>query len=402
LEGRDNLFEDDLKDAKNLLDDLIKNTEQSNQEWLLENTEKWCQEKAIFLGIQECINILDESNKKQTKTKGAIPQILSEALSVSFDPNIGHDYIEDAESRFEFYHRIENRIPFDLDYFNRITNGGLAPKTLSVILAGTNVGKSLAMCHMAAAALAQNFNVLYITLEMAQEKIASRIDANLLDTPLDLLLKLPKITYDKKIENLRSRVKGKLIIKEYPTASASVINFRNLLIELKLKKQFKPDLIVIDYLNICCSARLKMGATINSYTYVKAIAEEIRGLAQEYAVPILSATQTNRSGSTDSDPDMTSTGESFGLPQTVDNLWAMINNEDFEAMRRIMFKQLKNRDNDVTKYKRFLVGIDRSRMKLFDVDDSEQNNLVDDSQTPEAIYSSIGKNNSSSNKSLFK
>jgi archaellum biogenesis ATPase FlaH len=297
LEARSDVFEDDFKAANTLIENIQKDQEQSNLDWLVETTEKWCQEKALHGAILESITILDNKDgKKQTKSKGAIPQILTEALGVSFDPNVGHDYLEDATNRYEFYHRVERKIPFDLEYFNRITRGGLAPKTLSVILAGPNVGKSLAMCHFAASALTQNYNVLYITMEMSQERIASRIDANLLDTPLNTILSLPKDTYERKIAHLKSTMKGKLIVKEYPTAGASTIHFRNLLNELNLKKQFKPDLVCVDYLNICCSARLKMGATINSYTYVKAIAEELRGLAIEYNLPIISATQTTRSG----------------------------------------------------------------------------------------------------------
>jgi hypothetical protein len=393
LESRNDVFEDDFKDANTLLEALQKDTEESLLDWLVSETEKWCQEKALHGAILESITILDNKDgKKQTKSKGAIPQILTEALGVSFDPNVGHDYLEDSSDRFDFYHRVERKIPFDLEYFNRITRGGLAPKTLSVILAGPNVGKSLAMCHFAASALTQNYNVLYITMEMSQERIASRIDANLLDTPLNTILSLPKNAYEKKIAALKAGVKGKLIVKEYPTAGASTIHFRNLLNELNLKKQFKPDLVCVDYLNICCSARLKMGATINSYTYVKAIAEELRGLAIEYNLPIISATQTTRSGSTNSDPDMTDTSESFGLPATVDNLWGFINNEELESMQKIMVKQLKNRDNDVTVNKRFLIGIDRSRMKLYDIDESEQNLITDDSKTPENVYKTVGQN----------
>jgi replicative DNA helicase len=393
LESKDGVFEEDFKDAQILIDAITKDKEDSDELWLLEITEKWCQEKAIYNAIKESIIILDDKeSKKQTKTKGAIPHILAEALGVSFDPNVGHDYLEDADTRFEFYHRKEVLIPFDLEYMNRITGGGLAPKTLSVILAGPNVGKSLSMCHIAAAALASGYNVLYITMEMAQERIASRIDANLLDLPLDTIKALPKENYDRRIAALKTKVKGKLIVKEYPTAAASVTHFRNLLNELKLKKQFKPALICVDYLNICCSSRLKMGSTVNSYTYVKAIAEELRGLAVEYNVPIVSATQTTRSGSTNSDPDMTDTSESFGLPATVDNLWAFINNDELEKMNKVMVKQLKNRDNDVTKNKRFLLGIDRTRMRLYDIDESEQNLISDDSKTPENVYKSVGQN----------
>jgi hypothetical protein len=393
LEARDNVFEDDFKDAGTLIEAIAADKEESPQEWLEKETEKWCQEKALHVGMLECIEILDnKTGKKQTKGKGEIPDILTKALSISFDPNVGHDYMEDSDKRFDFYHRIEDKIPFDLDYFNRITGGGLVPKTLSVILAPPNVGKSLAMCHISAAALRQGYDVLYITMEMSQERIGSRIDANLLDVPLNTVFTMPRDTYERKIAHMKSYVKGRLLVKEYPTAGASVIHFRNLLTELKIKKQFKPKLICIDYLNICCSSRLRLGATVNSYTYIKAIAEELRGLMQEYDAAGLSATQTTRSGSTNSDPDMTDTSESFGLPATVDNLWAFINNDELEGMNKLMIKQLKNRDNDVTKNKRFLIGVDRPRMRLYDIDESEQNLMTDESKTPENVYKTVGQN----------
>ncbi len=393
LENKEDIFEEEFKESMSLVSELFKDNEESQIDWLIENTEKWCQEKALHNAIMESINILDnKEGKKQIKSKGSIPEILSEALAISFDPNIGHDYLEDYGSRYEFYHKKQILIPFDISYFNRITGGGLAPKTLSIILAPPNVGKSLSMCHFASAALYQGYNVLYITLEMSQERIASRIDANLLDTPLDMIMTMPKENYDRRIINLKQKVKGKLFIKEYPTAAASVTNFRNLLLELRLKKQFKPSIIFIDYLNICCSSRLRMGSTVNSYTYIKAIAEEFRGLAVEYNLPIVSATQTTRTGASSSDLEMTDTSESFGLPATVDNLWGFINSEELEKENKLMIKQIKNRDNDVTKNKRFLVGIDRSKMRLYDIPESEQNLITDESQTPENIYKGIGKN----------
>ena len=393
LANKDGVYEDEFKDAASLIDILSKDSEDSDPKWLEETTEKWCQEKALYGGIMESIEILDNKDgKKNTKSKGAIPQILKEALGVSFDPNVGHDYMLDYDQRYDFYHRKEKRIPFDIDLFNKITNGGLCPKTLSIILAGTNVGKSLIMCHFAAAAMSQGFNVLYITMEMSEQRIASRIDANLLDIPLDTIVTMPKDNYEKRMLSLKSKIKGKLIIKEYPTAGASAIHFRNLLNEANLKKQFKPDIIFVDYLNICCSSRLKMGQTVNSYTYIKAIAEELRGLAVEFNLPIVSATQTTRSGYGSSDPGLEDTSESFGLPATADFMFVAVNTEELEKCGHLMIKQLKNRDNDVTKHKRFLVGIDRSRMRLYNIDDSQQTLISDESQTPEVIYKGVGKN----------
>ena len=321
------------------------------------------------------ISILD--GKDKTNDKGAIPKILSDALAISFDTTVGHDYLQDSDERYEFYHRKEERIPFDLDIFNKITKGGLPAKTLNIALAGTGVGKSLFMCHMAAGAMVQGRNVLYITLEMAEEKIAERIDANLLNVTLDDLMELPKDLYDKKVERVKTKTTGKLIIKEYPTASASTIHFRTLLNELNLKKSFIPDIIFVDYLNICCSARIRAGSNINSYTYVKSIAEELRGLAVEYNLPIVSATQTTRSGFTSSDPGLEDTSESFGLPATADLMFALITSEDLEALGQIMVKQLKNRYNDPSYYKRFTVGVDRAKMKLYDIDQSGQMNIID-------------------------
>jgi replicative DNA helicase len=318
--------------------------------------------------------------KDKTQEKGAIPKILSDALAVSFDNSVGHDYLENSDERYEFYHRKEERIPFDLEYFNKITKGGLPAKTLNIALAGTGVGKSLFMCHVAAGCMSQGKNVLYITMEMAEERIAERIDANLLDTTVDSLVELPKEMFDRKIARLREKTTGKLIIKEYPTASASSIHFRTLLNELNLKKSFVPDIIFIDYLNICCSARIKASANVNSYTYVKAIAEELRGLAVEFGVPIVSATQTTRSGFGSSDPGLEDTSESFGLPATADLMFALISSEELESVGQIMVKQLKNRYNDPTYFKRFTLGIDRSKMKLFDIAQSEQENIVDSGQ----------------------
>ena len=326
----------------------------------------------------ESISILD--NPKSTTDKGAIPDILSDALSVSFDPHVGHDYIDDSSDRFDYYHRIEERIPFDLDYFNRITKGGLPQKTLNICLAGTGVGKSLFMCHVASSCLAQNQNVLYITLEMAEEKIAERIDANLLDIAVDDLHNLPQDLYDKKINNLSKTTKGKLIIKEYPTASANVNHFRSLLNELNLKRSFVPDIIFVDYLNICTSSRIKSGSNVNSYTLIKSIAEELRGLAVENKLPIVSATQTTRSGYSNTDVGLEDTSESFGLPATADLMFAIISTEQMEEVGQILVKQLKNRYNDPTLNRKFAVGIDRSKMRLFDVSQVAQDELVDTGQ----------------------
>ena len=370
------LTEEQVRGSIEILNDIKANKDDPTDiQWLTEHTEKFCQDKALYNAIMESVTILDD--KFGTKAKGEIPKILSDALGVSFDRNVGHDYINDYEERFEFYHRKEERIPFDLDFFNKITKGGLPNKTLNIALAGTGVGKSLFMCHMAAGAMVQGKNVLYITLEMAEEKIAERIDANLLNVTLDDLMELPKDLYDKKVERVKTKTTGKLIIKEYPTASASTIHFRTLLNELNLKKSFIPDIIFVDYLNICCSARIRAGSNINSYTYVKSIAEELRGLAVEYNLPIVSATQTTRSGFTSSDPGLEDTSESFGLPATADLMFALITSEDLEALGQIMVKQLKNRYNDPSYYKRFTVGVDRAKMKLYDIDQSGQMNIID-------------------------
>jgi len=346
-------------------------------EWLINTTEKWCKDRAVYLSLLESIKIAD--GKDKTKSRDAIPSILSEALGVCFDEHVGHDYIDDFETRYDFYHRKEEKIPFDLEFFNKITKGGLPSKTLNIALAGTGVGKSLFMCHVAASSLLQGKNVLYITLEMAEERIAERIDANLLNINIQQLVDLPKQMYETKIIKLAQKTVGKLIIKEYPTASAHSGHFTSLLNELALKKGFKPDIIFIDYLNICASSRYK-GSIVNSYTYVKAIAEELRGLAVEFNVPIVSATQTTRSGYSSTDVDLTDTSESFGLPATADLMFALISTEELEQLNQILVKQLKNRYNDPTMNKRFIIGIDRAKMRLYDVDQSAQTDLVDSGQ----------------------
>ena len=374
-----NITDAEVEKCEEYLQEIEKTkSEQSQIQWLVDKTEKFCQEKAIYNAVLGSISILD--GKDKTHDKGQIPKILSDALGVTFDTSVGHDYLENSDERYEFYHRKEERIPFDLDYFNKITKGGLPAKTLNIALAGTGVGKSLFMCHVAAGAMSQGRNVLYITMEMAEEKIAERIDANLLNVSLDDLTDLSKEMYDKKVEKVKSKTTGKLIIKEYPTASASATHFRTLLNELNLKKSFTPDIIFIDYLNICCSSRIKPGSNINSYTYVKSIAEELRGLAVEFNVPIVSATQTTRSGFTSSDPGLEDTSESFGLPATADLMFALISSEELEELGQIMVKQLKNRYNDPTYYKRFTLGVDRSKMRLYDVEQSGQDGLADAGQ----------------------
>ncbi len=344
--------------------------------WLDDATEKWCQDRAIYNAVMESISIID--GKHESLTKNALPELLSKALGISFDTNVGHDYVENAEQRFEFYHTEEDRIPFDLDYFNKITKGGVPNKTLNIALAGTGVGKSLFMCHVAANALTQGKNVLYITMEMAEERIAERIDANLLNVPIDQLENMSKDMFTRKVNNLAKKTNGKLIIKEYPTGSAHSGHFRALLNELKLKRQFEPDMIFIDYLNICASSRMKgMGGAINSYTYIKAIAEELRGLAVEFDLPIFSATQTTRSGYSNTDVGLEDTSESFGLPATADLMFALISTEELDKLGQFMVKQLKNRYNDPTMHKRFVIGVDRSKMRLHDVNETEQT-LQDD------------------------
>ena len=370
------LTETQVRTSVNLLNEIHEHREDpSEEQWLIEQTEKFCQDKAIYNAIMESVSILDDKNHKTSK--GEIPKLLSDALGVSFDSHIGHDYINDAEERFDFYHRVEERVRFDLDFFNKITKGGLPVKTLNIALAGTGVGKSLFMCHVAASCISQGRNVLYITLEMAEERIAERIDANLLNIDIQELNTISKQDYDRKFEVLRNKTQGKLIIKEYPTASASTLHFRSLLQDLHLKKNFKPEIIFVDYLNICSSARMKPGNSVNSYTYIKAIAEELRGLAVEFAVPIVSATQTTRSGFTNSDPGLEDTSESFGLPATADFMFALITTEELEQLGQIMVKQLKNRYSDPNTYKRFVIGIDRSKMKLFDAEPDAQNGIVD-------------------------
>ena len=374
LQNRGDLTEETFKDSvqgiNSLSDDWV------DYDWLLDATEKWCQDRAIYLALMQSIKIADGGDKRLDK--GAIPSILQDALAVSFDEHIGHDYIEQSSDRYEFYHRKEEKIPFDLEKFNFITKGGLPNKTLNIALAGTGVGKSLFMCHMAGSALTQGYNVLYITCEMAEEKIAERIDANLLNVNVKDIVELPEVLFSSKVNEIAKKTRGKLIIKEYPTASAHVGHFKALLSDLKLKKDFKPDIIFVDYLNICASVRYK-GAIVNSYTYVKAIAEELRGLAVESNVPIISATQTTRAGFGNSDPDLTDTSESFGLPATADFMFALISTEELEQQGRIMVKQLKNRYNDPTSSRKFMVGIDRSKMKLYDVaDDSSAININDE------------------------
>ena len=375
LDGADKLNDEQYNLAMDIVPQLFSN-EKVDDKWLLDTTEKWCQDRAIYLAIMESISIID--GKHEQLTKGALPDLLTKALGVGFDLQVGHDYVENAEDRFKFYHTEEDRLPFDLEYFNTITKGGVPRKTLNIALAGTGVGKSLFMCHVAASSLVQGQNVLYITMEMAEERIAERIDANLLDVPIDQLDKISKDRFSLMVNNIAKKTTGKLIIKEYPTGSAHSGHFRALLNELKLKRQFEPDLIFIDYLNICSSSRMKaMGGSINSYTYIKAIAEELRGLAVEFNVPIFSATQTTRSGYSNSDVGLEDTSESFGLPATADLMFALISTEELEQQGQFMVKQLKNRYNDPTMHKRFVIGVDRSKMRLYDVEETEQT-LTDD------------------------
>ena len=363
--------------------------EATELEWLLDTTEKWCQERAIYLALMESIKIADGSHDKQGPD--AIPSILSDALGVTFDNHIGHDYIDDYEERYESYHKVETKVPFDLDFFNKITKGGLPAKTLNIALAGTGVGKSLFMCHVASSVLRQGRNVLYITMEMAEEKIAERIDANLLNVDIQTLAQLPKIMFENKITDLSKKTQGKLIVKEYPTASAHAGHFRALLNDLALKKAFRPEIIFIDYLNICTSQRFRNASSVNSYTMVKSIAEELRGLAVEFNVPIVSATQTTRSGYGSSDVDLTDTSESFGLPATADLMFALISTDELEEQNQIMVKQLKNRYYDPTLNKRFIVGIDRAKMRLYNVEQDAQNNIMDSGQEVVQLSSSDTK-----------
>ena len=382
IENRTDLTETDVKDIREVCETL--NDSVVEKQWLLDTTEKWCRDRAIYLALMESIHIADGNDGN--KNRDAIPSILSDALAVSFDNNIGHDYLQNYQERYEFYHRKEDKIEFDLEYFNKITKGGIPNKTLNIALAGTGVGKSLFMCHVASSALLQGRNVLYITLEMAEERIAERIDANLLNVPIQQLVDLPRSTFENKVTSLSKKTQGTLIIKEYPTASAHSGHFKALLNELALKKSFRPDIIFIDYLNICASSRHKANSSVNSYSYIKSIAEELRGLAVEFNVPIVSATQTTRSGYGNSDVELTDTSESFGLPATADLMFALISTEELEGLGQILVKQLKNRYNDPTVFKRFVVGIDRAKMRLYDVEQSAQKDILDSGQEEEYIY----------------
>jgi len=373
-----NISDNLLKDSKKVVEFIGKDVEPTPQEWLVNETEQWCKDRAIYIAVMDSIDVLD---KKSQRSTGEIPELLKGALSVSFDQHIGHDQLEDADRRFEFYHTEEEKLPFDLEYFNKITKGGLPNKTLNIVLAGTGVGKSLFMCHMAASALMMNKNVLYITMEMSEERIAERIDANIMNVPMKDLPEMNKKLFDKKIEKLKDKTKGRLIIKEYPTAQAHVGHFRHLAQELKIKKDFKPDIIFIDYLNICSSHRIRPGQGANSYTLVKSIAEELRGLAVEMDVPMVSATQTTRSGYGSTDISLTDTSESFGLPATADFMFALITSDELEELDQLVVKQLKNRYNDPTVFKRFVIGVDRSRMKLYDCEQEAQEELIDAAET---------------------
>ena len=363
-----------VKGSKSIVETIRKNDEETPQDWLVEQTEQWCQDRAIYIAVMDSIEVLD---KKSQRSTGEIPDLLKEALSISFDTHIGHDVLEDAEARHDFYTTEEEKIPFDLEYFNKITKGGLPNKTLNIVLAGTGVGKSLFMCHMASNCLMMNKNVLYITMEMAEERIAERIDANILNVPIKELPDLNKKMYSKKIDKLKDKTKGKLIIKEYPTAAAHVGHFRHLLQELNIKKDFRPDIIFVDYLNICASHRIRPGSGANSYTLVKSIAEELRGLAVEFDVPLVSATQTTRSGFGSTDIGLEDTSESFGLPATADLMFALITSDELEELDQMVVKQLKNRYNDPTIFKRFVIGVDRSRMKFYDCEQEAQEELID-------------------------
>lgn len=370
---------DEHKQCVSLINEVFSIDESNDLKWLIDLAEKFCKDKAVYNAVLSSIQILD--GKDKTYTKNAIPQLLSDALAVSFDTAVGHDYMTDSQKRYEFYHRVEEKIPFDLEFFNKITKGGVPRKTLNIVMAGTGVGKSMFMCHHAASCLCANKNVLYITCEMAEERIAERIDANLMDTSLDELKDLPKETYEKRLSRAISAVKGNLIIKEYPTATATVAHFRHLLHELKIKKKFVPDIIFVDYLNICASSRVKMNSNVNTYVYIKAIAEELRGLAVEYDVPIFSATQTNRGGFNNSDVGLENTSESFGLPATADFMFAVIRTEQLDSLNQVLVKQLKNRYGDENTNKKFVMGVDRSKMKFYDVEQSAQDSLVDTGQS---------------------
>ena len=366
--------DEEVKNAMTTINQCKQSTDETPHDFLVDETDKWCKDRAIYNAVMESIQIIDKSSNRE---KGEIPDILKDALSVSFDQHIGHDFIEDADDRFMSYNTVEDKLPFDLEMMNKITKGGLPNKTLNVIMAGTGVGKSLFMCHCAANNLMMGKNVLYISMEMSEEKIAERIDANLMNLPIQDLSNLPKDMYDKKVKSIRDKTTGKLIVKEYPTASAHTGHFRHLLQELNLKKDFLPDIIYVDYLNICASARMRAGASVNSYTMVKSIAEEMRGLAVEFKLPIVTATQTNRQGFTSTDVGLEDTSESFGLPATADLMVALISTEELEELDQIMVKQLKNRYNDPTYYRRFIIGVDRSRMKLYDCEQSATEELHD-------------------------
>ncbi len=368
------LNQDELSSALHIVSQCKSSTEETPEEFLLDETEKWCKDRAVYNAVMDSITILDKNSKR---SKGEIPELLKDALAVSFDQHIGHDWMENADQRYDFYHTEEEKLPFDLDLLNKITKGGLPNKTLNIIMAGTGVGKSLFMCHCAANNLMMGKNVLYISMEMSEEKIAERIDANLMNVPLQDLSDLPKDMYDKKIKSIRDKTVGRLVVKEYPTAAAHTGHFRHLLQELSLKKDFVPDIIYIDYLNICASSRIKPGSNANTYTYVKSIAEEVRGLAVEHDIPVMSATQTNRTGFTSTDVGLEDTSESFGLPATADLMLALISTEELEDLDQIMVKQLKNRYNDPSYYRRFVIGVDRSRMKLYDCEQSAQDELHD-------------------------
>ena len=382
IENRNDITEEESVNINKIINSL-ENVD-ADFEWLSDTTEKWCRDRAIYLALMESIGIANDEDQK--KTRDAIPDILSKALAVSFNRHVGHDYLEDYEQRYELYHRKEDKIEFDLEYLNKITKGGIPRKTLNVALAGTGVGKSLFMCHFASSVLLQGRNVLYITMEMAEEKIAERIDANLLNVNIQEIVDLPKQIFESKVSNLSSKTQGTLIIKEYPTASAHAGHFRALLSELALKKSFRPDIIFVDYLNICASSRYRGNSTVNSYSYIKAIAEELRGLAVEANVPIVSATQTTRSGYGSSDVELTDTSESFGLPATADLMFALISTEELESLGQIMVKQLKNRYNDLNMNKRFVIGVDRAKMRLYDCEQSAQEDLLDSGQDEEYNY----------------
>jgi len=391
ISNRTDVTEEQVKSANEILDSV--NGDDTNQDWLVNSTEKFCKDKAIYNAILDSIKIIE--NKDKVRTQDSIPSILSDALAVSFDSSVGHDYLDDSDERYDFYHRVEEKLAFDIELLNKITNGGLSKKTLNIILAGTGVGKSLAMCHFAASHLVQGKNVLYITMEMAEEKIAERIDANLLELSIESMKLVEKRVFDSRLDKIRKRTQGKLIVKEYPTASAHAGHFRALIEELKMKRDFRPDVIYVDYLNICCSQRIRMGGSVNSYTYIKSIAEELRGLAGEYKVPLVSATQTTRSGFANSDPGLEDTSESFGLPATADLMIALIATEELDSMNQIMVKQLKNRYSDPNFYKRFVIGVDRKQMRLYDVETSAQANIsqqgITDDDVPLFDQSKFGK-----------